>query len=360
MRFVQTDLQTCAVRLALVKERRSWYRGEMSKPTISDLARLAGVSKTTVSHAFSGRRHVDPETCRKIKELAREVGYRPNRSAQSLRTGRTGMIALASSMPFSIAAGPSRLGFFMEIAATAAVASLTRNQALCLIPPMEADGALDAIAMDGAILVEPYANDPMVDRFFNSGIPVVSIGRVAGRNDIPFVDLNSYATALMVLNHLRDAGATKVGLMTGTQRRNSYLETEAAYSAFCENLGIPQILVRVDEAGGEDEAEQCCTALLRDHPDLDALYVPVDAFASGATKAAKSLHRNVPETLRLATRYDGSRAKLADPPLTAVDLHLDALAKLAVDLLIQTIDGQKGESPSSPMPRLVPRQSSGT
>lgn len=268
------------------------------------------------------------------------------------------MIALASSMPFSIAAGPSRLGFFMEIAATAAVASLTRNQALCLIPPMEADSELDAIAMDGAILVEPFLGDPMVDRFFNIGIPLVSIGRVPGRDDIPFIDLHSHATALMVLNHLLDAGASQIALITGTQRRNSYLETEAAYSAFCESHCISPILVRVDETGGEAEAEQCCAALLADHPGLDALYVPVDAFASGATKAAKSLHRDVPGTLCLATRYDGTRAKLADPPLTAVDLHLDDLAKLAVDLLNHTIDGQTGMTLMSPMPDLIPRQSS--
>lgn len=330
----------------------------MSKPTISDLARVAGVSKTTVSHAFSGRRHVDPETCKKIRELALEMGYRPNRSAQSLRTGRTGMIALASSMPFSIAAGPSRLGFFMEIAATAAVASLTRNQALCLIPPMEADSGLDAIAMDGAILVEPFLDDPMVDRFFSNGIPVVSIGRVPGRDDIPFIDLHSYTTAQMVLRHLRDAGSNRIALMTGTQRRNSYLETEAAYADFCASHSMPQIVVRVDESGGEAEAEQYCATLLADYPDLDALFVPVDAFASGATNAAKSIGREVPGTLRLATRYDGSRAKLAVPPLTAVNLHLDDLAKLAVDLLISTIDGGTGETLMSPKPLLVPRRSS--
>ncbi|WP_226782076.1 substrate-binding domain-containing protein [Oceaniglobus trochenteri] len=331
----------------------------MSRPTISDLARLAGVSKTTVSHAFSGRRHVDPETCRKIKELAQQIGYRPNRSAQSLRTGRTGMIALASSMPFSIAAGPSRLGFFMEIAAAAAVASLTRNQALCLFPPIAADTGPQALAMDGAILVEPFRDDPMVERYCSSGIPVVSIGRVPGRDDIPFVDLRSHQTALMVLGHLRDSGANRIALVTGAQRRNSYLKTEAAYAAFCTARNMPEILLRIDEAGGEPEAEGRCAALLADHPEIDALFVPVDAFASGAVTAARTAGREVPGKLRLATRYDGSRAKLAEPPLTAVDLHLDDIATLAVDLLIATLDGRAGDGAQPPAPTLIARRSSG-
>ena len=107
----------------------------MGKPTISDLARRAGVSPTTVSHAFSGRRHVDPETRERILGIAREMNYHPSSVARGLRSGRTGMIALASSMPFAIAAGPSRLGFLMEIAASAAMSALTRDIALCLIPP---------------------------------------------------------------------------------------------------------------------------------------------------------------------------------------------------------------------------------
>ena len=107
----------------------------MAKPTISDLARAAGVSPTTVSHAFSGRRHVDPETRERIQALAREIGYHPNALAQRLRSGRSGTIALGSSMPFAIAAGPSRLGFLMEIAASATMSAFARDIALCLIPP---------------------------------------------------------------------------------------------------------------------------------------------------------------------------------------------------------------------------------
>lgn len=330
----------------------------MSKPTISDVARVAGVSKTTVSHAYSNRRHVDPETRKRIFAIAEEIGYRPNRAAQHLRSGRTGIIALASSMPFAVAAGPSRLGFLMEIAASAAVASLTRNLALCLVPPLAEGARFDAVVPDGAILVEPREGDPMLAHFLSQGVPVVSIGCAPGRPDLPCVDLQSAAVTRCVLDHLESQGARKIGLVTGVQRRCSYLESEAEHAAFCAARGQVPVQMQLDEAGGEDLAEPAIVRLLRREPGLDALFVPVDAFATGAVRAAAALGRRVPQDLRLATRYNGLRARLADPPLTALDLHLEILADLAVGLLLTRMDSGAADSVTAPTAALIARPSS--
>ncbi len=220
----------------------------MGKPTIADLAKAAGVSVTTVSHAFSGRRYVEPETRKRIEALAHAIGYRPNHRAQRLRTGRAGSIALVSSMPFAVAAGPSRLGFLMEIAAAAAVAAFSRGIALCLVPPLGPSDSLDALEVDGAIVVEPELNDPVLDFFFDRGVDVVSIGRAPGRDDLPFVDLQSGATAHLMLDHLL-AGGGRVGLITGVQRRNSYIEMETIYAERMAKAGLSPLAVRVDERG---------------------------------------------------------------------------------------------------------------
>src|SRR2546430_17015759 len=100
-----------------------------TRPTIMDVAREAGVSMTTVSHALNGRGFVDPATRERVKETARKLGYRPNLHAQKLRGGGAHTIVLLSSMPFGVAAGPSRLGFLMEVAAGAAAAALSRGVA---------------------------------------------------------------------------------------------------------------------------------------------------------------------------------------------------------------------------------------
>lgn len=355
---MQTDLLEVGVRVAPAKG-PNLKESRLKKPTIADLAQAAGVSKTTVSHAFSGRRHVEPETRKRIMKIAGDIGYRPNRAAQTLRTGRTGMIALASSMPFSVAAGPSKLGFLMEIAATAAVTSLSRNMALCLIPPFQPGTDLDAISPDGVILVEPFRDDPLVAHFAALDVPIVSIGRVPGQEDIPHVDLNSAETARLVLEHLHASGARRIGLVTGRQRRNSYLETEATYRAFCSGTAMDPLALQLDETGGEDLAAAEVGQVLADHPGLDGLFVPVDAFASGVVAAAASRGVSIPGALKIATRYDGLRAKLASPPLTAVELHLEEIADLAVGLLMSAITGEKPTSRKAPQPSLVLRQSTG-
>ncbi len=329
----------------------------MGKPTIADLAKAAGVSVTTVSHAFSGRRYVEPETRKRIETLAQEMGYRPNHRAQRLRTGRAGSIALVSSMPFAVAAGPSRLGFLMEIAAAAAVTAFARGISLCLVPPLGPRDRLDALEVDGAIVVEPERDDPVLDFFSSRGIDVVCIGRAPDREDLPFVDLQSAETAHLLLDHLL-AGDGQVGLITGQQRRNSYIEMEAVYAQRMAESGLAPLAIRIDEQGGEQAAAIAAESLLRDNPSVSALCVPVDAFATGVLKAARATGRKIPQDLRIATRYDGMRAKLATPPLTAVDLHLNEVAEAAVDLLLARLELAGSATPVISSPSLVLRGSS--
>ncbi|ANK76854.1 LacI family transcriptional regulator (plasmid) [Ensifer adhaerens] len=329
----------------------------MGKPTIADLAKAAGVSVTTVSHAFSGRRYVEPETRKRIETLAQEMGYRPNHRAQRLRTGRAGSIALVSSMPFAVAAGPSRLGFLMEIAAAAAVTAFARGISLCLVPPLGPRDRLDALEVDGAIVVEPERDDPVLDFFSSRGTEVVCIGRAPGRDDLPFVDLQSAATAHLLLDHLL-AGDGQVGLITGEQRRNSYIEMEAVYAQRMAGSGFTPRAIRIDEQGGEEAAAIAAESLLRANPSISALCVPVDAFATGVLNAARATGRQIPHDLRIATRYDGMRAKLATPPLTAVDLHLGEVAGAAVNLLLARLEQVNVEPSDLSPPGLILRPSS--
>ncbi|MCT4333483.1 substrate-binding domain-containing protein [Paracoccus sp. YLB-12] len=329
----------------------------MRKPTIIDLAKAAGVSPTTISHAFSGRRKVDPETRERIVALAEQMGYRPNQAAQRLRSGRTGTIGLASSMPFAVAAGPSRLGFLMEIAASAAMTALGRNMALCLIPPLAPGGNLDGLGFDGVIVVEPARDDALIGYFESRHTPVVSIGKVPGRPDIPAIDLHSRRTACMLLDHLWQAGSRRIGLITGAQRRTSYEETEDAYADFAATHDMRPVTLRLDESGGEALAEIEAARLIRQSPGLDGLLVTVDALATGTLTALSRLGMNVPADMRLATRYDGMRAQLAQPQLTAVNLHLDRVAELAVETIFARIEGRDSAF-VAPEPELIIRPSS--
>lgn len=311
------------------------------KATIADVARAAGVSRTTVSHALNGRGQVDARTRLRVEEAALALHYRPNPHAQRLRTQQAHMIVLLSSMPFAVAAGPSRLGFMMEIAAAAAVSALTQGLALVLVPPMESGSLpLDALNVDGAVVVEPAENDATIEQLHRRGLAVVSIGRQPLVSDpVPYVDLRSAETARLLLDHLRAQGARRIALVIGSERRNSYIETEQAFHTFAAATQQGALVAKADESAGEDGGYAATKTLLERHPTIDGLCVPVDAFAVGALRALKEAGRRVPQDVVVATRYDGMRARTSEPALTAVNLHLDRIAEDAVRLLLDHLRG---------------------
>lgn len=340
---------------------RSPQKPRRARVTIVDIAREVGVSPATVSNALSGRRYVDADTRERVKAAVRLLGYTPNISAQRLRTGRSEMIALFSSMPFAVAAGPSQLGFLMEIAAVAAAAALERGMALVLVPPTEKSGRpIESLSIDGAILVEPASDDPDVVRLRKSGLPIVSIGRLNGAEaEVPYVDLRSAETVDLLLNHLDEQGARHIALVLGASRRNSYIEAESVYRDFARARGTEPIILLTDESDGEEGAYRAIRALLAEHPRIDGLCVPVDAFAVGANRAAAEAGLRVPEDIRIVTRYDGLRARQCRPMLTAVDLSLDIVAAQAVDLLLDHLRQGDGQGHvAGPRPTLIPRGSS--
>ncbi|ANB04482.1 LacI family transcriptional regulator [Streptomyces ambofaciens] len=331
------------------------------QPTIADVARVAGVSRTTVSHALNGLGKVDPRTRERVRRAATELGYRPNLRAQRLRRGQAKAIALASSMPFAVAGGPSRLGFYMEVAAAAAESALSHGFALVLVPPVQSGSALYSVDIDGAIVVEPDVEDAAAAQLRERGLPYVSLGRpMAPDEDAPYVDLRGGRVAELLLRHLHGQGAVRPALIVGSGSRHSSVDALAAYERLAEEYGWTPRVARVAEAGGEQAGYEACAALLAGHPGIDAVCALVDAFAVGAVRAIRDSGRAVPDDVMVVTRYDGLRARTCEPPLTAVDLHLDRVASDAVELLLGRLRGETA-TPTvavSPEPRLIARASS--
>ncbi|SOB93505.1 LacI family DNA-binding transcriptional regulator [Rhodobacter maris] len=329
------------------------------RATVIDVARLAGVSAGTVSNAINGKRRVDPETRSRVDAAISALGYRPNMAARGIRTGRANTIALFSSMATGVAAGPSRLGFLMEIAAAAALAALERNVALVLVPPIpEPEAALRTVPLDGALLVEPARNDPFLPFLAARGIPTVSIGAAYGMVSAQ-VDLNYEATADLLIDHLLEMGARDFPLLIGTSARRYFEVFEARYRARAAQIGmVPQVL-RIEERLGEAAAAQVMARHLLSRPGLDGVLAPVDALATGAMMALREARRAVPAEVRVVTRYDGLRARSEAPQLTAVDLHLDMVARHAAIALLELIEGRPVASiVPGPLPQIIVRGSS--
>lgn len=327
-------------------------------PTIADVARAAGVSRTTVSHSLNDLGQVAQQTREHVKQVAEQLGYRPNIRAQRLRTGRSSAIALLSSMHPAVSAGASRLGFFTELAVGCAESALLRGYFLALAPPSRGVDALKVLDIDGAILLEPTPNDRVAKELQQRNIPFVAIGGAAGADTSMVVDLHHEEVARILLDHLCNKGCHQLGLILGTSKRDSQVAFRRYYLELAQAQGFATAIVDVDEAGGEQAGYEASLQLLKEHPHLDGLCVPIDALATGAVAAAMSRGRQIGSDLLIATRYDGLRARSSAIPLTAVELHLPEVSTLAVDLLLARLEGvEAAVRVPIPAPRLIQRAS---
>ncbi|WP_180900304.1 LacI family DNA-binding transcriptional regulator [Martelella soudanensis] len=337
----------------------------MSKPakvTLIEVAKRAGVSPATVSNAINSARYVDTETKKRVDRAIADLGYVPNLKARRLRTGKANAIAVFSSMPFSISAGPSRLGFMMEIAASAAVAALEKRLSLVLVPPLPVnDPGFDHLEADGAIVIEPSIDDPHIAELMRRGVPTVAIGRPGPgfSNTVPYIDLQPKVVTEKVIRHFLETGASSPALFIGKTNRAAFHETETAYRRLAQETGFEPVVAYLDEADGEEAGHQATLRILDSRPGIDALFVLIDTFATGAVRALNERGIAMPDRMRVATRYDGLRARESTPRLTAFNLHLDEIARLALAGLMRAMEGDAQPlSIKGPEPEIVVRESS--
>src|ERR1700754_3062712 len=153
-------------------------RPNRGRAGIKEVAAEAGVSVTTVSHALNGRGRLPEETRERVRTVAARLGYKPNATARNLVVGKTGLLGIAVSQQGGPPSAVTDFAYFAQLMMAASTEAIANGYALVLAP---AESALDphaGIAVDGAIIVDPVSDDPLVGRLQEAGIAIVSTGRV--------------------------------------------------------------------------------------------------------------------------------------------------------------------------------------
>lgn len=330
----------------------------MSRPTIADVAKAAGVSITTVSHALTGQGRINEETRQRIHETADRLGYRPNMMARGLRTARTRLLAVANTVPAEVADGPSNLAYYMTIAGAVARTALRSGYATILIPPDAEPGIFSEIAIDGAVLLDPQANDPFLAALRKRHVPFVTIGREPGTSKPGWcVDTDMIGATLQLLDHFAVGGPCRPALILTEEQRSYSTDAHQAYLEWTARYGLTQVVVTASERLAERGGEAAMTMILTEHPDINAVFVPLDSFATGAMQALTTGGVKVPEAMQIAT-MDGIRAQLGATPLTALHDDLEDYARSAIGLLLHQLDHPDSIVQSVTLnPRIVVRAS---
>jgi len=333
----------------------------MSRPvngraTIFEVADGAGVSITTVSHVFSGKRRVNEHTRRRVLEVAEQLAYRPRATAQALATGRTNTLALQiSSTGESLVLNP----FFSALLSELSLAVIERDLSFVYVPPAEAGAAfieplINRRRIDAALLVDPVATDPFVLALERSQLPRVSIGRIVGDSSEYWID-NDHATACAkVAAHLSAMGYRHPCLLTLPMEVSYVVDYNEGFEAA---MGGSRSSIAVADELTERSGFEAAKKALRGRTAPDAFFCIHDVLAIGALHAVQEEGLRVPEDVGIVGVTDTNLAAKVQPPLTSVRVFPARAADCALDLLDGLLRGVEVEAPVILPTRLVPRRS---
>ena len=307
--------------------------------TLEEVARIAGVSRATVSRVVNGNPRVGPEVRRTVERAVDRLGYVPNPAARSLVTRKSQSIGLVIAEPAGrIFEDP----FFPRLLRGIGAALSSRELQLVLLMPQSpheesrAERYLTAGHVDGALLASLHGNDPLPMAVAGRGIPVVVGGRPPRGATVSYVDVDNVQGARTATEHLITTGRKIVATITGPPDMSAGQDRLTGYRQALEATGQrpDPSLEAVGDFTREGGAE-AMRRLLEARPDVDAVFAASDLMAAGAVQVLRAAGRRIPEDVAIVGFDDSSTAEATEPPLTSVRQPIEEMGREMVRLLLE-------------------------
>jgi DNA-binding LacI/PurR family transcriptional regulator len=309
------------------------------RPTLDEVAALAGVGRGTVSRVVNGSPQVSPEARAAVQQAIKELGYVPNRAARALVTQRTDSVALVVSesqervfdQPYF--AGVVR-GISSALADTPLQLWLAMAQSAAELQRVEHH--LTSQHVDGVLLLSLHESDQLPRLLRERGLPAVLGGRPVGAGqEISYVDIDNVSGARAAVQHLLRSGRRQIATIAGLQDMGVGVDRLAGYQ---QAIGSARPLIGYGD-WGEASGAAAMRALLAAEPGIDGVFVASDLMAAGALRALRDLGRRVPEDIAVVGFEDSPIASQTDPPLTTVYQPMEEMGRQMVQLLLSRMRG---------------------
>lgn len=316
----------------------------MPNITINEIAKLAGVSKATVSRVLNNKPDVLPETREKIKSIISEYDFQPNAFAKAItnKSCKTFGVVILNDANY-VLSNPYYNEVFRGISIEA-----KNNGYHLMLTFSEGDDFLSAVKqkrVDGLLLVSPGRNhQKVIEQLRELGTPFVSTSKMPGVNDINFIYNDDYNGACLAIEHLIQLGHRRIGLITNLSVLASSEERLDGYRTTLKKYGIPfdeKIVFYGDTSisSGYESMQK----LLREK-DVTSVFVAGDLMAAGAISAINEENLRVPEDISIVGFDDIPLAGYLNPPLTTLRQHPFDKGRLAVQMLMDIIEKKYKEN----------------
>ncbi len=324
-------------------------------PAMTDVARLAGVSHQTVSRVLNDHPNVREQTRLRVRAAITQLGYRPNKAARALATGRSQIIGVVAQN--TTLYGPtSLLNAFEQAAAEAgfavsigSVSSLDRQSVSAAV-----ERHLDQ-RVAGLMVIAPVASAGQALDAMPADVPLVTIDGDPQRNTA-LVTVDQVAGARAATQHLLEAGHDTVWHVSGPAEWFDSAGRVRGWREALETAGakVPPLIPADWSAASGYRAGQ----MLARMPEVTAIFAANDHLALGVLRALHERGRRVPDDVSLVGFDDVPEAAYFIPPLTTVRPAFDAVAKASLSLLLRQIEtGEANVERVTVEPTLIHRDS---
>ncbi len=311
----------------------------MSRTTIADVAREAGVTKATVSHALSGNRPISDDTRAKVLAAAERLNWVPSQRGRALATQRANAVAVVLARDPEVIANDSFFPAF--IAGVESVLAETETALILQVVPDRAaeERAYRSLAngrADGALLLDLRTDDWRVPLLEELGIPTVLVGAYEQPTRFSCVRTDDAAPIREIVQHLRDAGHERIAHVSGPL---DYVHSRARADAYTDAVGGADLLREGDFSAASGRAR---TAELLDLPDRPtAILYANDTMAIAGLSYARSQGLRIPRDLAISGFDDDHLSAHLSPALTSVSSGPAARGRAAARLLQADIAGEQ-------------------
>lgn len=331
--------------------------------TMQDVARKAGVSAKTVSNVVNGYPYIRPATRDRVLAAIAELGYRMNTSARSLRTGRSGIIALA--LP------ELRVPYFAELASEVIAAAEARGLTV-IIEQHGGRRELELDVLDGerrnltdGLIYSPLALGPGDEALLDVPYPLVLLGERVFHPSIDHVTMQNTPAAKAATEHLLAQGRRRIVALgpNPEQEVGSAPLRFTGYRAALEEAGIapdPALEVPTSRAWTHATGARTVARLVEERVDFDAVFAFNDSLALGAMHELQVRGLRVPEDVAVIGFDAIEEGRYSNPTLTTIDPGRAEIPREAVRMIDERKRGVAG-APSRVAPpfRLVAGGSTG-
>jgi DNA-binding LacI/PurR family transcriptional regulator len=327
--------------------------------TITDLARLAGVSPGTVSRALAGKSLVNTKTREKIEAIAREHGFRPNQMASGLRRQRTGVIGVVIPLGHDTRQQISD-SFFMTLLGHLADELTREGYDLMLrrvVPEDDADWLdrfIGSGMIDGVIVIGQSDQFERIEDVADGYLPMVVWGNHTQGQRHCVVGTDNRLGGKLAAERLIAAGATRLAFL-GDTGPMEFAARFAGARDVAERLGVPIIALPTHLSPDRASAEIARHISAIDG-QVDGIFAATDTLAALCMTELRARGLAVPDRVKLVGFDDLPIARQTVPPLTTVRQDIAAGARGLVQLLLRRLGGDETESLVLP-PQLVIRHS---